>query len=100
MNRRIAFYALLALLVVVATAVLAACGAQEAEPGSSEVTLDGKALAEERCSACHDYSRVEAAKKTAEEWKATVEHMVAKGAQLDEAEQAAVIEYLSEAYPK
>jgi hypothetical protein len=100
MNRRIAFYAVLALLVVVAGAVLAACGAQEAETGSHEMTLDGKALAEERCSVCHPYARVEAAKKTAEEWKANVERMVAKGAQLDEAEQAAVIEYLSEAYPR
>jgi quinohemoprotein amine dehydrogenase len=87
-------------LVIVAllTIVIAACSAPSEDPASSGV-LDGKSLAEEQCSVCHPYSRVEAAKKTPEEWKTTVERMVAKGAKLNEAEQAAVIEYLSEAYP-
>ena len=108
MSRRTTHYALLALLIVLATALLAACGAQEAaepESGAGEAAPttagpDGKALAEERCSACHPYSRVTGAKKSAADWKANVERMVAHGAQLNAAEQAAVIEYLSEAYPE
>lgn len=35
-----------------------------------------------------------------EEWKATVERMVGKGAQLNKAEQELVIKYLTETYPK
>jgi hypothetical protein len=43
---------------------------------------------------------VERASKTEEEWKATVERMVGKGAQLNQAEQEQVIKYLAETYPK
>lgn len=92
-----------AVVVLVLTALLAAlvvaCG-NTSEKTDSAGVLDGKALAEERCAACHPYSRVEAAAKTPEEWKSNVERMVQKGAKLDEAEQAAVIQYLSEAFPK
>jgi hypothetical protein len=35
-----------------------------------------------------------------EEWKATVERMVGKGANLSLAEQEAVIRYLADTYPK
>jgi cytochrome c5 len=71
-------------------------------PATEEVpaTLDGKSLVEERCTQCHDLGRVERAKKTEEEWRATVERMVGKGAQLNEAEQELVIKYLAETYPK
>ena len=62
--------------------------------------LDGKSLVEERCTKCHDLGRVERAKKTEEEWKATVGRMVGKGTQLNEAEQELVIQYLTETYPK
>jgi cytochrome c5 len=64
------------------------------------ITLDGRSLLEERCTVCHDLGRVERSKKTEEEWKATVERMVGKGAQLDEAEQELLIKYLAETYPK
>ena len=71
-------------------------------PATEEVpaTLEGKSLVEERCTRCHDLGRVERAKKTEEEWKATVERMVGKGAQLNQAEQELVIKYLTETYPK
>jgi len=62
--------------------------------------LDGKSLLEERCTKCHGLGGVERSKKTEEEWRATVERMVVKGAQLDEAEQELVIKYLAETYPK
>ena len=44
--------------------------------------------------------RVERAKKTEEEWKATVERMVGKGTQLSQAEQELVVQHLAEAYPE
>jgi mono/diheme cytochrome c family protein len=71
-------------------------------PEATEVpaTLDGQSLLQERCTQCHGLGGVERAKKTEEEWKATVERMVGKGAQLDEAEQELLIKYLAETYPK
>ena len=73
-----------------------------AAPATEEApaTLEGKSLLEERCTQCHDLGRVERAKKTEEEWKATVERMVGKGAQLNQAEQELLIKYLTETYPK
>jgi len=107
MNRSLFAVLTMTLLVLLLGSLLAACGAKDetavptAEPGGgTPVTLDGKALLEERCTKCHDLGRVEQAKKTEEEWKATVERMVSKGAQLGQAEQTLVIQYLAETYPK
>ena len=74
--------------------------ATEVPPTEEPATLDGQSLLQERCTGCHDLGRVERSEKTEEEWKATVERMVGKGAQLDEAEQELVIKYLAETYPK
>jgi len=74
--------------------------ATEVPPTEVPVTLDGQSLLQERCTQCHGLGGVERAKKTEEEWKATVERMVGKGAQLDEAEQELLIQYLAETYPK
>ena len=74
--------------------------ATEVPPTEEPATLDGQSLLQERCTGCHDLGRVERSEKTEEEWKATVEHMVGKGAQLDEAEQELLIKYLAETYPK
>jgi hypothetical protein len=80
--------------------LLAACGAGAGPEQADPASLDGEALVQERCATCHDLGRVESAGKTAEGWKANVERMVSKGAKLNEAEQEAVIAYLSEAYPE
>jgi cytochrome c5 len=95
------------LLIALLASLLVACGGATEDPapggaGGQETpaALDGKALHEERCTKCHDLQRIEAAKKTADEWKATVERMVGKGAELNAEEQSAVIGYLAEAHPK
>ena len=92
----------LTVLALLLTLVLVACGAanEEAAPAAAPAALDGKALVQERCTQCHDLKRVETAKKTRDEWKTNVERMVSLGAQLDEGEQEAVIDYLAETYPK
>ena len=107
MNRRNLAVFTMMLLVVLLGWLLAACGAAEetAVPTTEQeeaapAVLEGKALVEERCTQCHDLGRVEQASKTEEEWKANVERMVGKGAQLDETEQELVIQYLAEMYPK
>jgi len=108
MNRRILAVFTMMLLVLLLGSLLAACGRAEDEAAvptpeqeeAAPVTLDGKSLVEERCTQCHDLGRVERAMKAEEEWKATVERMVGKGAQLNEAEQEVVVQYLAEAYPE
>jgi len=55
-------------------------------------------LLQERCTVCHSLAPVDSAQKTREEWLRTVTRMVSKGAELDEDEQATLIEYLTETY--
>jgi len=108
MNRRNLAVFTMMLLVVLLGWLLAACGAAEEETvvptteqeEAAPAVLEGKTLVEERCTKCHDLGRVERASKTEEEWKAIAERMVGKGAQLSQEEQALVIQYLAEAYPK
>jgi hypothetical protein len=83
---------------LVLTLALAACGGANQDPPSAG--SDGKTLVEERCTRCHNLTRVEAARKTSEGWTVTVQRMVAYGARLDNAEQKTVIQYLAETYPK
>jgi hypothetical protein len=80
--------------------ILTACsGAQESGAGSGD-DLDGQALVEERCTVCHNLQTITGTKKSADGWQSTVERMIGKGAQLDDAEQAVVVEHLTEAYPE
>ncbi len=117
MSKRTFTAPIVVLVAVIGSLVLSACSSGQTEsaappavqeqesqaPATQEqesvATLDGKALTQERCSVCHDLGRVESAQKTSDEWQSTVERMVSKGAKLDAAEQAAVVQYLAEAYP-
>ena len=100
MNRRIDVLSAFVLLTVLMGALIVAYASTETapEPGAAG-TADGQALVEERCSRHHDLTRVKEAKKTSDEWGKTVERMVSNGAKLSDGEKAAVIAYLSEAYP-
>jgi peptide/nickel transport system substrate-binding protein len=75
----------------------AAAQPTEAAP-TAPAALEGATLLQERCTKCHDLKRVEAAKKTADQWQSTVERMVSKGAQLNAEEQKVLIEYLAATY--
>ncbi len=66
---------------------------------SAQAALDGKALFEERCSKCHGLDRIQAKKASADGWKAVVERMVGKGANLNAAEQQAVIDFWRKTTP-
>jgi len=60
------------------------------------MSLDGKKLLEERCSVCHNLDHVYKHKRVDKaHWKKTVDRMIRKGANLNDAERDAVIEYLS-----
>jgi cytochrome c5 len=71
---------------------------QEEELTAPFPVADGAALLEERCSSCHGLDRVTREQKSHDEWVQTVTRMVARGAVLDEGEQATLVNYLVETY--
>jgi cytochrome c5 len=66
---------------------------------TSAPAADGASLVESRCTVCHALDRVKSAKKTKDQWTATVAKMISNGAKLTPAEQTIVIDYLSKTYP-
>lgn len=72
--------------------------AETVKPPTTAPAAGDAALVQARCVGCHGLDRVTSAKKTREQWAQTVTRMVSKGAQLNAAEQNAVIEYLSKMY--
>jgi len=86
-------------VLVLALALLAACKTkQEGVPAAQPAPGDGEKLVQERCTVCHGLERISGTQKTREGWEQTVNRMVGKGAELDESEKAAVIEYLAGKY--
>ncbi len=71
----------------------------EAEADTAAATEPpGKVLLEARCTICHDIERVQKKKAARAGWEKTVDHMIEKGAKLDDAEREAVVEYLAATY--
>ena len=70
------------------------------EPRGMKWLAGRKALVEERCTQCHDLQTVTGAAKSRDGWQSTVERMIGKGAQLNDAEKAVVIDYLAEEFKK
>src|SRR5690606_41363189 len=62
--------------------------------GDEGAALDGDALVNERCTVCHTRDRIDAQDKDEDGWTQTVDTMISFGAQLNEEERAAVIDYL------
>ena len=60
--------------------------------------MDGAKLLETRCSVCHPSARPKGAKKTQDQWAATVTRMIKNGAKLSANEQKTLIDYLSKTY--
>ena len=103
---------LLIIMGLLILAALATCGSNptQVSPAASEPAsqptmaptsgsaLDGATLLDTRCSSCHPATRAKQAKKTLDEWTQTVTRMIGKGAQLTDAEKAALIEYLAKTY--
>ncbi|PKN18153.1 MAG: hypothetical protein CVU71_11600 [Deltaproteobacteria bacterium HGW-Deltaproteobacteria-6] len=55
----------------------------------------GKAIVDNACSKCHSIKRVEAARKNASEWGATLDRMIKKGANIKSEERDSVLKYLN-----
>jgi hypothetical protein len=80
---------LLVLLGLVALIVTSGWGCSRKSP---------EALVEERCATCHRLTTVKVARKTRQEWEATVSRMVELGARLSNQQAREVIDYLSNTY--
>jgi len=65
---------------------------------TSAQALDGKALMNERCTGCHGLERIQTVKKSKAEWETTVARMKAKGTKLNDAETAALVDFLAATY--
>lgn len=86
------------ILLITIMAVIFLITACSSTSTTSTNTLDGSTLLQERCTVCHNLSRVERAKHTPEEWQTTVNRMIGKGAKLTSDEKTLLIEYLSTTY--
>jgi hypothetical protein len=75
-------------------------GAVSATESLSNPQVAGEVLVNDRCTVCHSTTRITTARKSPDEWRATVEKMISNGAVLDDQEKEAVIAYLSATYPK
>jgi cytochrome c2 len=63
---------------------------------ASAADISPKDIIEKRCTVCHSTNRVYDAKKSKADWESTVVRMISYGAQLNQDEREAVINYLSE----
>jgi uncharacterized protein YceK len=90
---------LLALLAVVILMTACSSGVSKTTP-TATTPQDGATLVQERCSKCHPVGRIEQTPRTATEWKAIVDVMISRGAQLTSDEETVVVNYLAANYGK
>jgi hypothetical protein len=87
-------------LILVVVVLLLACGTATttlpASGGNTNSTLDGQVLLQQRCGVCHSVSRVTSTQKTTDQWKRTVDRMIANGAQLSPQEEQILVTYLAQ----
>lgn len=86
--------AVVVLVGLMLTAIAACGGGAPAE----ETVADGQTLLEERCTQCHGLEQTTSASKTRDAWLSTVERMIGKGAELNDAEKEVLVDYLAETY--
>jgi len=102
MNKRMSSLIIFLLLVIFAGMILAACGSTAAPTSSGNASAgssaEGQTLMQLRCSVCHSLNRVTSTKKTAEQWKTTVDRMINNGAQLTPSEEQTLVNYLAQTY--
>ena len=59
----------------------------------------GKDTMVNACSQCHEPERAAALRQDRDHWEATIDGMIAQGAQVDDDQFKAILEYLSKAFP-
>jgi competence protein ComEA len=80
---------------IFAATSLAALSSAQTLPGGP-----GKDLFEKTCTACHGLEPITALKDNKEGWSDTVDDMIAKGAEVSDADKATIVAYLAASFPK
>lgn len=92
------------LIMLLAWGSIACASPQQPAPTSPAPTVapqaDGASLLKARCTACHGLDRVQQATRTPSEWETVVSRMRSKGARLNDAEAAVLVQYLAQTYGK
>jgi len=70
-----------------------------ADTQPAATTMDGLALLQDRCVACHSLQRAVSGGGNAARWKSVVDNMFQQGAQLSVAEETVLVNYLAQTYP-
>lgn len=86
------------LFAVVALAAGGSVALAQSGGGEAKIVLpegEGKALVEDRCASCHGLGLVVGQKRSKAEWEATIDLMMDRGAQVSDADYAAISAYLS-----
>ena len=87
------------LVVSIALTLMIACGGGTGAPADDvDMVADGRSLLEGPCTQCHNLERSTGKSKTRDEWLATVDRMVGKGAAINAEEKEVLVDYLAEEY--
>ena len=74
---------------------LAAAVLFTAATSSAQRPSEGQQLVEKRCQGCHNMRRVETSAKDAKGWQETIQVMIQDGAEIEESEIPAMVQYLT-----
>jgi len=80
----------LVVFAMMAVAMTAAAGAQT--PAADATT---QKLIQTKCAACHPLTQIAPARKSKDEWGATIDKMIGFGAQISDAEYDVIVDYLA-----
>lgn len=87
--------------LVLSVTLLAGCSpGSGSSSGTDQSAPSGEALVNEKCVRCHSLDRVQGARKSAEDWEATVSRMQGNGLKITDAEKTAIVDYLAKTYPQ
>lgn len=85
----------LKVLSVIGFAALALVASNSLLHAQQDKTAAGKEAFERACTACHPAEVATSLKMTKEQWSSVVDDMVGRGADANEKDQAAIVEYLT-----
>ena len=85
---------------ILSTAILAATAFAALAPAQTLPAGPNKDLFEKACTSCHGLEPITIMKASKDEWNDVVEDMIAKGAEINKADQEKIVAYLAAAFPK
>ena len=71
---------------------------EEVKPTTPTSSIDGEALLQQKCTGCHNLSRVTNKAWSLQQWEQNVTDMIRRGARINAEEEDALVKYLAETY--